>query len=122
MFLELEKLAKQSYPIERPVGCYITISKVPFFQRRYKNCIRCYVSRKLNDCGTAQTIPFTWFKQNGMSLSDIEKLDTFTQRIYNTQNDIDLYQLLAGKVLRVTGKLSNSQGHKVPNLKYVKDW
>jgi hypothetical protein len=98
-------------PFDRSVGTVIKILNEPIVIKNNKLLMSCIV----NDC-LIDRIPLRYFRRlsNYRELSDF---NSFTKRVYRTQNFIELHQLLQGKTIKVVAKTILSNGATAPNHK-----
>lgn len=103
-------------PFDRSVGTVIKILNEPIVIKNNKLLMSCIV----NDC-LIDRIPLRYFRRlsNYRELSDF---NSFTKRVYRTQNFIELHQLLQGKTIKVVAKTILSNGATAPIFELIKGW
>ena len=101
-------------PFDRSVGTVIKILNEPIVIKNNKLLMSCIV----NDC-LIDRIPLRYFRRlsNYRELSDF---NSFTKRVYRTQNFIELHQLLQGKTIKVVAKTILSNGATAPIFELIK--
>lgn len=101
-------------PFDRSVGTVIKILNEPIVIKNNKLLMSCIV----NDC-LIDRIPLRYFRRlsNYRELSDF---NSFTKRVYHTQNFIELHQLLQGKTVKVVAKTVLSNGATAPIFELIK--
>lgn len=101
-------------PFDRSVGTVIKILNEPIVIKNNKLLMSCIV----NDC-LIDRIPLRYFRRlsNYRELSDF---NSFTKRVYRTQNFIELHQLLQGKTVKVVAKTILSNGATAPIFELIK--
>ena len=101
-------------PFDRSVGTVIKILNEPIVIKNNKLLMSCIV----NDC-LIDRIPLRYFRRlsNYRELSDF---NSFTKRVYRTQNFIELHQLLQGKTNKVVAKTFLSNGATAPIFELIK--
>lgn len=101
-------------PFDRSVGTVIKVLNEPVVAKNNRLLMSCVV----NDC-LVDRIPLRYFRRlsNYRELSDF---NSFTKRIYRTQNFTELHQLLQGKTVKVIAKTILSNGTTVPIFELIK--